>query len=310
MKIAHLSDLHISQISRPQNLQLTRRLLEYALEEGVDHIVITGDLTDFSEPHAFIALRNLFDEYNLLNPFKLSLVIGNHDIFGGVHFADDVFKYPNKCSKVPYEKKLSDFKSYFLETFENIYAPPPPEVFPYVKPIGDVLLIGINSIAHYSQLKNYFAAKGAIGKRQLFNIDNLLTIKKNTTRKKIVLMHHHFNQQISSHFEKNQALFKKIERYANRLYHKKQILKLFKKHKVDLILHGHEHVSCKYNIGDICLLNAGGSINKNNMDELKINFIYIYENELITEIRDINFKNVKLKRKKKLFADTIINRNP
>ena len=33
MKIAHLSDLHISKKSRPQNIDFVRYLIEYALNE-------------------------------------------------------------------------------------------------------------------------------------------------------------------------------------------------------------------------------------------------------------------------------------
>ena len=66
MKIVHISDLHISHKHRPDNIRYTRYLLEYALEQGVDHIVITGDLVHLTDIDDFLALRKLFEEYNLL----------------------------------------------------------------------------------------------------------------------------------------------------------------------------------------------------------------------------------------------------
>lgn len=304
MKIAHLSDLHISYRNRPMNLKFARRLIEYALEEGVDHFVITGDITHFGEPDDFIALRKLFEEYGLLNPFKLSLVIGNHDIYGGVHFAEDILTFPIKCTKLSYQHKLEEFKSYFLETFENLYAPPPPKVFPYLKPLGDVIFIGINSIAKYSKLGNIFASRGRVYKDQLRDLENLLSLKAYQAKKRIALIHHHFNRQISSHFTENQSLLKKIERHANRLANKKNLIRLFKKYDIDLILHGHEHNSCEYFIDGIKFMNAGGALERNIGDQFRINFISIYGDDMYTEVRIV--KKAELEDKKKLFADTLI----
>ena len=115
MKIAHLSDVHICQKSRPKNLERTKLLLDYALQQGVDHIVITGDIVHLGEVEDYIALRNLFQEFGLLDPFKLTLVIGNHDVFGGVYLAEDILSFPEKCESINYDAKLLEFKNHFFE---------------------------------------------------------------------------------------------------------------------------------------------------------------------------------------------------
>ena len=65
-----------------------------------DHLVITGDLTHNADYEDLEILRNLFQEYGLLNSERLSLVIGNHDIFGGPQAAEEVFQFPEKCKQI------------------------------------------------------------------------------------------------------------------------------------------------------------------------------------------------------------------
>ena len=304
MKIAHLTDLHVSRKSRPHNLFYTRKLLEYGLEEGVDHFVITGDLTDLGEPDDFYSLRKLFAEYGLLNPFKLTVVVGNHDIYGGVHLAREIATFPRRCKTVDFNQKVNEFRSYFIETFENIFAPPPPRVFPFIKPIGDVMLIGINSIARYSKWTNLFGSKGRIYREQMRDIQNLLAMKANDCRKRILLLHHHFNKMVDTQFSSRQPLLKRIELHANRLKYKRKTYNLMRQFKIDLILHGHEHVSHQYTVKGFKFMNAGSCIDKNKPGQLKMNFIQYWGDELHTEIRTID--TTVLKHKKKLFADTFV----
>ncbi len=304
MKIAHLSDLHISPKSRPQNLEYTRKLLNYVLEEGVDHIVITGDLTDLAEPGDFYSVRKVFQEFGLLNPFKMTLIVGNHDIFGGVHLARDIFHFPGRCASIDYEKRVQEFKSYFLETFENIYAPPPPLVFPFVKPVGDILFIGLNSIAKYNRGANIFGSKGRIYTQQMNDIENMMSMKTYEARRRILLIHHHFNKQVDTQFSSRQPMLKRLELHANRLKYKWKMYKFMRRHNVDLVLHGHEHVSHQYMKKGFRFMNAGGCIDKNKPGQLRVNFIQYLGHELYTEIRMINESALKTQRK--IFADTLV----
>ena len=91
MRIAHISDLHFTSFFKENNLKKIRYLLKQIIKSGIDHIVISGDLTDNANREDFLILRKLFDELDLLHHDKLSLVIGNHDIFGGVQTAEDIF---------------------------------------------------------------------------------------------------------------------------------------------------------------------------------------------------------------------------
>ena len=49
MKIAHISDLNLCRIFKRQNIRKTKNIIKYAVQNGFDHLVITGDISDNSE---------------------------------------------------------------------------------------------------------------------------------------------------------------------------------------------------------------------------------------------------------------------
>ena len=104
MRIAHLSDLHlldlkgvhprrflnrrvtgmVNLLTKRRNAhspQIFERLLEDILEQNVDHVVITGDVTNLaleSEFERVAAYLRLLWDYQ-----HVSLVPGNHDYYTG-----------------------------------------------------------------------------------------------------------------------------------------------------------------------------------------------------------------------------------
>lgn len=91
IRLGHISDLHISDRARyPRNgfaakdcerhsARLAKGLLDALREVGVDHLVVTGDLTFSGEPREFERAADL------LRPFaeakQLTVVPGNHDVW-------------------------------------------------------------------------------------------------------------------------------------------------------------------------------------------------------------------------------------
>lgn len=287
MKIAHLSDLHICQKSRPKNLERARLLIGYALEQGVDHFVITGDIIHLNQEEDLVAFRNLLDEFDLLDSSRVTMVIGNHDIFGGVYLAEDILTFPKKCESVDFDKKVAQFKNIFFETFENTYYTSSDAIYPYAKIVGDVVFIGINSCSRYSKFRNPFAAKGKVGDKQLNNVQQILLKNEFQNKMKIVLIHHHF-KKISDHSSLfHNSFLQNLESFGDKLQKKKRLIKLFRRHKVDLILHGHDHHCNEYWIKNLHFMNAAGCIDKNNPGELQINFVTVTTNAIKTEIRAI-----------------------
>src|ERR1019366_4765358 len=141
--IAHISDLHLSAEHKRFNLRRARRLLEEIARRRVDHVVVTGDIAADADRREFEIARGLFRNSGLLDPEKLSLVIGNHDVFGGVHMPEDILTFPRRCSETEYSAQVEEFRGYFHEAFERCMYGSHAKPFPYAKVLGDVVLFGV-----------------------------------------------------------------------------------------------------------------------------------------------------------------------
>ena len=104
--------------------------------------------------------------YDYLNTDRLSVTIGNHDIFGGAQRGDNVFLFPDFCKRTDYYNKIKQFYFYFKDSFQNAVLSDKKRIFPYYKILNkDIVIIGINSIAKWSADDNPTGSNG--------NIDNI-----------------------------------------------------------------------------------------------------------------------------------------
>ena len=317
MRIAHISDLHFTSFFKDNNLNRIKFLIKKILNEKIDHIVITGDLTDNAECNDFSVLRKLFLDFNILKSNKLSLVVGNHDIFGGVQTPEDLFSFPKRCKAVNYENKLHEFYTYFKETFDNSLTIDRENIFPYAKAVNGVLLIGLNTIDRYSSTRNIFASNGMIHIEQFNSTINIL---KNLSPKfdtKIIMLHHHFNKIRKTNESGFASFWQNIEKQTMKLRKKKRLLNLFANFKVDLVLHGHYHEMGDYKRKGIRILNAGASLKGKRMDVLSYNLIEIKNNSINVKTKhvlprkadlifDFDERQQELQKEEKLFISQII----
>jgi UDP-2,3-diacylglucosamine pyrophosphatase LpxH len=93
--------------------------------------------------------------------------------------------------------------------------------------------------------------------------------------RKIVLIHHHFNKIRHQTDGTMQNVWKAIEQQTMKLRGKKELTKLFQKHKVDAVLHGHYHQNMEYSRKGLRFVNGGGSILSSNHSVLHLNVLQI-----------------------------------
>ncbi len=260
MKIIHLSDLHLNAIYKQDNIKKLQYALRHAVNIEFDHLVISGDIADNADEKEFLILRKLLNKYNLLDSKLVSMVIGNHDIFGGVQTALDVVDFPKKCKAADYDVRVNDFISYFEELFIDITYPDRSQFFPFVKIIDNHAFIGMNSIDRYSTLKNPFASNGKVYDDQIELLKTIFDLKEVKKLKKVILIHHHFYKKNVESTASQNNIWNKIESFTMKLRGKKQLIKLFKENEVELVLHGHSHEIKDYTRKGIRFLNAGASI--------------------------------------------------
>lgn len=280
MKIIHISDLHLCTSYNSKNLDKTIALFEHISNAEFDHLVITGDITHTAEKEDFVTFREILQNFNLLDPLKTSIVIGNHDIFGGVVTAEDVINFSGKCKATNYERKVREFYEYFKELFIGCIFSDGETIFPYLKIVDNVVFIGMNSIAGYSLIKNPLASNGRISKIQIQELKRLLKKNVFTGKKKIALTHHHFSKFTKDTTHLNNPIWDRIEKSTMKLWKKKKTLNELKKMNVELVLHGHLHKGQNYQIDDTIFVNSGDSVD--NSYKNIINYQIINLDDIIT----------------------------
>lgn len=286
MRIAHIADLHLSPSHRRQNIRRTRLLLEYISRLEVDHLVVAGDIAADAQPEDLQLARSLLTAHGFLDPNRLSVVPGNHDIFGGVHDAEDLLSFPRRCRRTDYVHALRGFRHFFRETFDHTISPGA-SGFPYAKVVGETVFIGVNSIAGYSRVKNPLGSNGAVGDEQRGAIAALLDSPSLRGKTKIVVVHHHFQKPPSCLPGAMHTIWGAVERHTMKLRRKKELLKVFREHDVRLVLHGHDHRNSDYVRDGIRFLNAGGSILGPARDELLVNLIDIRAGRSAVEVHHL-----------------------
>ena len=305
MRLIHISDLHFTTFFRTNNLTQIERVLRHAIDLHSDHIVITGDLTDNAVPKDFMILRKLFEQLDLIDGNRFSLVIGNHDIFGGAQSAEDIFTFPEKCSKINYNQKVREFYNYFPELFDNCVYLNHKSIFPFAKLINNFLLIGLNSIEPYSKINNPFASNGKIEISQMNEMFRIFEKYKKENYRKIVLVHHHFNK-IDIKESASNKFWQNIEKQTMKLKKKKRLLKFFNQFGVELVLHGHYHASNDYTRKGIRFSNAGASLKGSEIGNSYINVININDEVININVEKIRSVEV-IEKSDKEFADQNIN---
>jgi 3',5'-cyclic AMP phosphodiesterase CpdA len=193
VRIAHLSDLHLLSLEGvvPYRL-LNKRLTGYlnirfhrksvhkpravkaaarALAGlGVDHVVITGDVSNLALENEFDLVRGFLADDLGLPPDRVSLVPGNHDTYtAGSHRS---------------RRFARAFATYLGSDLPELTLPG--EVFPFVHLRGPAAIIGLSTALPRPPL----VASGEIGRPQLDALAKILVHPALQGRTPVILQHH------------------------------------------------------------------------------------------------------------------------
>jgi 3',5'-cyclic AMP phosphodiesterase CpdA len=194
VKIAHLSDLHVLDLAGvPARAYANKRLLGYAnirfkrkhvhkadiaaklfrdvVRAKVDHVVITGDLTNLALESEFRAALRLIGEELGLPEDRVSIIPGNHDA------------YVSEPKLRPFSTLFAGYTSSELPEFS---LPLGGGNFPFVRIRGPVAIIGLSSAVP----RPPFVAAGVLGEAQRKSLRAILRHPEVRDRTPVVLVHH------------------------------------------------------------------------------------------------------------------------
>jgi 3',5'-cyclic-AMP phosphodiesterase len=271
-RIAHISDPHISRQHYREHIKSFKMLLRAILNEGVDHIIISGDIVSTGNEDDYFLAREILANHGLLDSKRLTVVPGNHDIFGGPHRAVDVLSFPQHIRSVDYVRNKELFQNAFAETFEGVNRLNPLALFPFVKTFGPFNIIGLNSIPPWSLRLNPLGTNGLLDDQQIGSLEQLATSSILEDRTNIIVLHHHFSDLLQSDYVGGN-LWTRIESNTMRMRKRKKILKLFQNIGVRYVLHGHIHRNEAYEQNGIFFVNGAGAVCDDPVQFLKFNLL-------------------------------------
>lgn len=269
-KIAHISDIHIKN-TKHVHFDILNKLLKDIKKRKVDHILLTGDIVDCATAEEYKLVKNTFDKYDYYDKDKLTVIPGNHDIYGGPSDRMPGYMFIQYCRKLNFKKSVNNFAKQFSDINTN-------KEIPYFKVIDNAAVIGINSIYEWDLHENSNGTNGYLKDSIIKKLVNILEKKELKDKIKIVLIHHHFNEPMFRKDHIEQRMWLEAEESKMKFYNKKELMKIFSKYKVNFVLHGHTHISESYKINGITYVNSSGCVHPLTKDQRKDYHIIHIEN--------------------------------
>lgn len=146
-KIALLSDLHIDGAASPESWDRARAAFRIAIEHDTNHVVVCGDLFDSTVAFHSDAdrVRRFLKRIGLWKPERLSIVPGNHDVYAvGHHRSKAEQARAVLRDSQPRKREFQHWMRHLVPASTRLYSDC---LFPYVKRIGDLDLIGADTVA-------------------------------------------------------------------------------------------------------------------------------------------------------------------
>jgi 3',5'-cyclic AMP phosphodiesterase CpdA len=241
--VAHLTDVHLGPIAgfTPRYWNLKRalgyanwlrsrrsayeravldRIVADLAAQAPDHVAVTGDLTNIGLPQEHINALAWLESVG--TPRRVSVIPGNHDIY----------------SRLGVDPGSARWAAYMTSDAQGARHADHGEAFPYVRMLGPVALIGINSAVPTPPL----VASGRLGAGQLARIAAVLERLARADIFRLVLIHHPpLPGQARRHRELEDAA---------------ALEAVLARHGAELVIHGHNH----HNMLAWCGTSAGGKV--------------------------------------------------
>jgi 3',5'-cyclic AMP phosphodiesterase CpdA len=147
VQIAVLSDLHVDAELDPGSLDCAKDAFVAARDCGADHVVVCGDLFDSATAmrQDARALRRFLREEGLWTPARLTVVVGNHDVFEIGHLRRSgvlAAALEGGCDRAlrRFERWAADLAHDADRANRNV-------LYPFAKRVGPVQLLAANTVA-------------------------------------------------------------------------------------------------------------------------------------------------------------------
>ena len=253
LRIAHLSDLHLLSLEgavpyrlfnkrftgwvnlRMHRNHVHRPFAAHAVAReirrlDIDHVVITGDVTNLSLEVEFELVRAFVDDHLGMPPDRVSMVPGNHDVYTRGSHRDQRFRRyfgpfmtDDRPTKSAVAASNPQTKSAVAASNRGGAAD---DAFPYLRLRGPAAIIGLCTATPRLPL----VASGELGDAQLSALARLLELPEVRGRFPVLLQHHPWHNPPS-----------RARAFMNGLADAPAEKRVLRSVAKGLLLHGHLH---------------------------------------------------------------------
>jgi 3',5'-cyclic AMP phosphodiesterase CpdA len=235
MRVAHFSDLHVLALEgvpghrflnkrftglvnlrlkrehkhRPGHVRAVAREIARA---KVDHVVITGDLTNLALEQEFDAVLELLERELGVDAAHVTIVPGNHDLYTSGAMRSQRFS--------------RTFARYLESDLPELAADISLGRFPVVKLRGPLAIIGLSSAVPRPPL----VASGELGAKQIEALARILAHDEVKRRTAVIALHHPIHNPAS-----------KVKTWVEGLRDADDLADAIAELRTGLLLHGHLH---------------------------------------------------------------------
>ncbi len=190
--------------SRHHKSEIFEAMIEDLNQQEVDHVLVTGDITNVALDEEFRFARELFKGFSL-GPENITVLPGNHDAYVQVG--------------------ATYFTSHFGEYFASDASHQEGHLWPCIRRRGPVSIFGLST----SLQTPWFTAYGVIGDEQLGRLRTALMAPEFEDTLRLVAIHHSPAEP-------------RARSRVRGLRDRAKLYTVLKEAGAELILHGHEHL--------------------------------------------------------------------
>lgn len=259
IKLAHFSDLHLAGRHDSRGFERLDKLLTAIINAGCNHIVITGDLFNSTDPSDWAAIKEVLQSKRLYSWDKVTVIPGNHDL---INLEEEMRIYnslnpDSNGRKKRFRRKMDEFCDMFSEliTGEDETAG-----FPFIKVLNygeiSISFVVVNTAYPWANIDNPLGARGYVRRGE---IEALFapTVKKALRDSFVIGVFHH-----AFRIYETDALIDQAFDWTMELKNREELLDAMLHLNASIVLHGHFHRFQTYMIGGMRVIN-GGSFNYN-----------------------------------------------
>ena len=138
-QIAHISDPHLSRQYYRENIKSFKMLLRSILNEGADHIMISGDIVSTADEDDYYLAREILSNHQLLDSSRLTIVPGESLISSAGRIEQPISLVFRSISGVSTMRGiLNCSRVHFAETFQGVTRLDEKNLSPFIKTVRTI----------------------------------------------------------------------------------------------------------------------------------------------------------------------------